>query len=175
MQKYKKDLYLQTITTIFQEKSSFLDEDSTKSSTFVPEMSTTIRHQGIIDTIEGSQLRIKIQQTSACSACKIQSHCNASESKEKIIDVYDEKAAHLYKLGEEVTVTASGTVATRALLLAFGLPLLLMLAVFFAATGFGATQGVGTLLMLGSLVPYYFILWCVRHHIARQVVFRIES
>ena len=168
-------MYLQTFTTIFQEKSSFLDEDSAKSSTFVPEMSTTIRHQGIIDSIAGNHLRIRIQQTSACAACKIQSHCNASESKEKIIDVYDEKAARHYQEGEQVTVSASGTVATRALLLAFGLPLLLMLAVFFAATGLGATQGVAALLMLGSLVPYYFILWCVRHRIARQVVFRIES
>lgn len=175
MQKYKKDLYLQTFTTIFQEKSSFLDEDSIKSSTFAGEMSTTIRHQGIIDTIEGRHLRIRIQQTSACAACKIQGHCNASESKEKIIDVYDDSAVCHYSEGQQVTVYASGTMATRALLLGFGLPLLLMLAVFFIATALGASQGLGAALMLGSLVPYYLTIWCVRHSIAQHIIFRIES
>ena len=175
MQKYKKDLYLQTFTTIFQEKSSFLDEDSIKSSTFAPEMSTTIRHQGIIDSIEGNHLRIRIQQTSACAACKIQNHCNASESKEKIIDVYNESSARRHAKGQQVTVSVSGTVATQSLLLAFGLPLLLMLAVFFVASALGTNQGIAALLMLGALIPYYFIVWCFRHRIARHVIFRIES
>ena len=175
MQKYKKDLYLQTFTTFFKEKSSFLDEDSIKNSTFAPEMSTIIRHQGIIDSIEGNHLRIRIQQTSACAACKIQSHCNASESKEKIIDVYDETTVNRFEVGQSVTITASGAVASRALLLGFGLPLLIMLVVFFSATMMGANQGLAAFLMLGSLVPYYLIIWCIRNKIASHIVFRIES
>lgn len=174
MQKYKKDLYLQTFTTFFQEKSAILDADCSKISTFAAEMSTIIRHQGIIESLDGTHLRVKVIQTTACAACKIQSHCNASESKEKVIDVYDKTAARQCQPGQTVTVTTEGTMAAHALLLGFGLPLLLMMVVFFAASALALGEGLSALLMLASLVPYYLIIWCLRHRIAKRIQFRIE-
>jgi len=50
-------------------------------------MNNKIRHSGIIDSIENSTVRVRILQTSACAACKVAAHCNASESKEKLVDV----------------------------------------------------------------------------------------
>ena len=175
MQKYKKDLYLQTITAFFQEKSAILDEDCIKISTFAVEMSTIIRHQGVIESIAGSHLRVRIVQTTACAACKIQAHCNASESKEKVIDVYDKTAAQRCQTGQTVTVTTEGTMAARALLLGFGLPLIIMMAVFFTASAMGLNEGMSALLMLASLLPYYIIIWCLRQRIAKRIRFRIEQ
>lgn len=50
-------------------------------------MTDIIKHRGIVENIEGSHVRVRIVQTSACSACSVKEHCNASESKEKLIDV----------------------------------------------------------------------------------------
>lgn len=49
-------------------------------------MTDKIKHLGIVESINGSYLKVRIVQTSACSACSIKGHCSAAESKEKLID-----------------------------------------------------------------------------------------
>ena len=46
-------------------------------------MSNKIKHAGVVDGVEGECVRVRILQSSACSACKVAAHCNASETKEK--------------------------------------------------------------------------------------------
>lgn len=138
-------------------------------------MNAVIRHQGTIESIEGHHLCVRIVQTAACAGCSIRRQCNASESKVKIIDVYDEAVADQYQIGQSVVVFTSQSAATRALLLGFGYPLLLMLAVFFAASLLGVSPGLSAALMLGSLLPYYFIIWCMRQRIRGHITFHIEN
>ena len=52
-------------------------------------MADIIKHRGIVEKIDGSHIVVRIVQTSACSACSAKGLCNASESKEKQIDVYE--------------------------------------------------------------------------------------
>ena len=78
-------------------------------------MSTKISHSGVIESMEGNSVHVRIVQTSACAACKVAGYCNAAESKEKIVDVTPVDIS-LYKVGQVVTVSASGQVAARALL-----------------------------------------------------------
>ena len=68
-------------------------------------MSNKIKHAGVVDGVEGECVRVRILQSSACSACKVAAHCNASETKEKIIDVMDADASH-YQKGDQVMVVA---------------------------------------------------------------------
>ena len=77
-------------------------------------MSNKISHSGIIKSIEDNCIKVQIVQTSACAACKVASHCNAAESKVKIVDVFTNAIG--YQVGQEVTVWASKDVANRALL-----------------------------------------------------------
>lgn len=91
-------------------------------------MNHKIRHEGIVDSIEEGCVHVRILQTSACASCKVAGYCNAAEAKEKIVDVFQTKGSSL-KVGDAVTVSASGDVAARALLWAFGLPFLLMVTV----------------------------------------------
>lgn len=72
-----------------------------------------------------------------CSACKLSSFCNQSDDAEQCVPE---------------------AVANRALLLAFVLPLVLMLVMFVVALVAHFSEGLTALLMLGSLVPYYIIL-----------------
>ena len=91
-------------------------------------MSERISHSGIIDSILGENIKVRIVQTSACAACKVASHCNAAESKVKVVDVICADST-AYRVGQEVVVSASKAVANRALLLGFGLPFLILVAV----------------------------------------------
>ena len=88
-------------------------------------MSNKIKHAGVVDGVEGECVRVRILQSSACSACKVAAHCNASETKEKIIDVMDADASH-YQKGDQVMVVADTAVGFRASLYGYLLPLILM-------------------------------------------------
>ena len=136
-------------------------------------MSQKISHSGVIERIEGDCIKVRIVQTSACAACKVASHCNAAESKVKMVDVFGCDTTN-YSTGQEVTVWASRDVANRALLLGFGVPFLLLVCVLLIALRLTADEGLAALLALGSLVPYYFVLWLLRDRIQRGISFQIE-
>lgn len=137
-------------------------------------MSNKISHPGVVDGIEGDCVKVRIVQTSACAACKVAAHCNASESKEKLVDVFGCDTAK-YATGQEVVVSASREVANRAILLGFGLPLLLLIGVLLMVLRWTGDEGMAALASLGVLVPYYIVLWLLRDSIRQRVAFRIEE
>src|SRR3712207_1821645 len=86
-----------------------------------------ISHTGVVEQIEGRHVVVRIVQEAGCSSCKIAGHCTMSESKEKRIDVYDTDTS-VYKVGDGVTVYIDARTGFRTVGLAFGLPLVIMLA-----------------------------------------------
>ena len=137
-------------------------------------MSTKISHSGVVESIEQGCVHVRIVQTSACAACKIAGHCNASESKVKIVDVFCSNSSD-YSVGQNVTVWASKDVANKALLLGFGVPFLLLVSVLMIALKIIGDEGISALIALGALVPYYFALWLMRDRIQHQISFQIED
>ena len=135
-------------------------------------MSNKITHSGIVKSIADGCIKVQIVQTSACAACKVASHCNASESKVKIVDVFT-RDTNIYQIGQEVTVWASKDVANRALLLGFGAPFLLLICVLMIALKFFGDGGLAALAALASLVPYYLALWVMKDRIQQQISFNI--
>lgn len=136
-------------------------------------MSNKIKHSGVVENILGDSVQVRIVQTSACAACKVAGYCNASESKEKLVDVYHADTRHL-KVGDVVTVTASTQVAAQALLLGFGLPFVVLVAVLFAVVLITGNEGAAALSGLAALVPYYAVLFLFRNRIRDKLSFSIE-
>lgn len=137
-------------------------------------MNDKIRHSGVIDSIGDGSVKVRILQTSACAVCKVAAHCNASESKEKLVEV---KVADgdVWQVGDTVTVCASRNVILRAMLFAFALPLVLMVAalvVVMVATGDERTAGLSS---IAVLVPYFLLVWLFRERVGRQVSFSLED
>lgn len=137
-------------------------------------MNGQIRHSGVVDAVEGGCVKVRILQTSACAHCKIAGHCNASDSKEKIVDVYGVADAARFKVGDEVVVTASMGIASQALLLGFGLPFVVLVGVLFCVYALTADEAVAALSGLASLIPYYILLWLFRNRLAGRMRFGIE-
>lgn len=136
-------------------------------------MSNKIKHSGVVENILGDSVQVRIVQTSACAACKVAGYCNASESKEKLVDVYHADTRHL-KVGDVVTVTASTQVAAQALLLGFGLPFVVLVAVLIAVLLITDNEGAAALSGLAALVPYYAVLFLFRNRIRDKLSFSIE-
>lgn len=138
-------------------------------------MVTNIKHLGIVENINGSRLKVKIVQSSACSACSVKGHCSASETKEKIIDVYNKNNVPC-QVGKRVMIVGTTSMGMKAVLLAFVLPfIVLLLALIISLKLTGGDEAVSALVSLGTLVPYYLIIYICRNRLSRSFMFILES
>ena len=132
-------------------------------------MINTIEHQGIIISIDDSVAHVKIEQTSACASCHVKTVCGASEKTEKIID------AHIVddtlKIGDSVTIIGQKSLGIRAVLLAYVLPFVLIVAVLFVANIFTTNELVIGTCALTSLIPYFIVLRLMRNKIQAKFQF----
>lgn len=132
-------------------------------------MEEMIRHNGIVLSTDGESARVEIVQTSACAACKAKGMCMSSESQQKIIDA---RMAEPMKPGDRVEVMVREHLAWRAVLLAYVLPFVVMLAVIVGldyATDMSEAV-VGTL-SLCSIALYYIGLGMFKHRLQKQFSF----
>ena len=136
-------------------------------------MSNKIKHNGVVDRVEEGCVRVRILQSSACSACKVAAHCNASETKEKIIEVQVADAVK-YQLGDSVVVVADTAVGFRASLYGYLLPLLLMVVVLVAVLKITQSEGYAAVSALGILIPYYIGLSLLRNKLRNKLSFSLE-
>ena len=136
-------------------------------------MYNKISHPGIVESVSDGCVKVRILQASACGACKVAGHCHAAESKEKIVEVCCCNT-DAYSTGQEVTVSTSGVVANRALLLGFGIPFLVLVGVLVMVLLMTGNEGLSALCGLAALVPYYVILYLCRDRISRQLMFYLE-
>ena len=136
-------------------------------------MRSNISHSGVVESVEDGCVHVRIVQTSACLACKVAGYCNASESKEKMVDVYTTDTQR-YSVGQAVTVMASRQVAAHALLLGFGLPFLVLVGVLVVVLQMTGNELWAALAGLLSLAPYYLLLYFFRNRLRDKLSFWIE-
>jgi sigma-E factor negative regulatory protein RseC len=138
-------------------------------------MNDKIKHTGTIKSIEGNHIQVMIVQTSAFSTCAVATYCNAAESKEKIIDVYDVKAPADYQVGQEVTVWTFEKVGMNAVWMAFGIPFVVLVVFLFAAYRLWHDDLIAASVGIGALMVYYLILYFLRQQLGSKFAFHIES
>lgn len=136
-------------------------------------MSNKIKHNGVVDGVEEGCVRVRILQSSACSACKVAAHCNASETKEKIIEVQVADADR-YQRGDSVIVVADTAVGFRASLYGYLLPLILMVVSLVAVLKITQSEGYAAMSALGILIPYYIGLYLLRNKLRNKLSFSLE-
>lgn len=136
-------------------------------------MSSKVTHEGIIEAIDNRHISVRIIQQAACASCKVAAHCNASDTKVKIVDVYAD-SSHL-TVGQKIVVSTSGSAVKNALLIGFLFPLFIIVFLIVFSKFLGKTDDVAALLALGSLIPYYIIVWLFRNKIAQKITFHIDD
>ncbi len=138
-------------------------------------MGNTIKHQGIVESIDGDHVKVKILQSSACSSCSVKGHCNLSETKEKIIDIYDKNAGD-YIHGQKVLVCGTTSMGMKAVILAFVLPfLVLFFSLFMSMAITDGDEAISAIVSMCALIPYYIIIYIFRNKISRNFSFNLET
>ncbi len=137
-------------------------------------MSNKIKHQGVVESVGEGSMKVRIMQSSACSGCKVSAHCNASDKKVKIIDIYDKASVNGRKPGDEVTVVATLETGMRAVAIGFGLPFLLMVITVFVTQKLTGNETLAAGLSVAVLMPYYLIIYLMREKLKRRFSFTVE-
>ncbi|MDE6349317.1 MAG: SoxR reducing system RseC family protein [Bacteroides sp.] len=136
-------------------------------------MANTIKHQGIVENISGSHLRVRIMQTSACASCSVKGHCSSADIKEKLVDVVDADAAS-YQPGDRVWVVGELSMGALAVLYAFILPFLILIIALFVFMAIWDNELPAALCSLALLVPYYCILWLNKSRMGKKFSFSVR-
>lgn len=133
-----------------------------------------ITHKGRVIEVTRDKVSVEIISQSACSACHAASLCSMSEAVRKIVEVPVYQNAE-YIVGEEVDVLLAPSMGLKAVLLAYVLPLvvLVVLCVSLSFTSLGELY-VG-LAGLGAVAVYYMILYLIRGRFEKEYVFTIEK
>lgn len=133
----------------------------------------TISHEGIVTKITDNELEIKIVSQSACAACHAKSACGMGEQAEKILTVPRPKDQD-FSLMQKVNVTMAIGQGNKAAVLAYLIPIVLLLAVLFICLGVGLNEGLSALISIVVLIPYYTILYLQRDKLRKRFEYRIE-
>ena len=131
-----------------------------------------IEHTGIVERVGDNLVVVRIMQASACSACKARSFCASSENKEKMIEVHSPVIN--CKAGDEVTVCATASMGRDAVVLAFVIPLVLMMATLAATLKITHSEPIAALAGVGILLPYYIVLYTQKNRLSRKMNFWIK-
>lgn len=136
-------------------------------------MAQVIKHLGTVESINGTRLHVRMVQASACSACAAKQLCRSAESKEKSIEVYAADAA-TYRVGEQVEVWGYLSQGMQAVVWAYVVPLVLLMAVLFVAIALTGNEAVSALYAILSLIPYYLIIYIMRNRFAKKFSFSLK-
>ena len=133
----------------------------------------TISHEGVVSKITDDELEIKIMAQSACAACHAKSACGMGEQAEKILKVPRPKDKE-FRLMQKVNVTMAIGQGNKAAVLAYLIPILLLLAVLFVCLGLGLNEGLAALISIVALIPYYIVLYLRRDKLKNKFSYIIE-
>ncbi len=132
-----------------------------------------IKHSGVIKEIDDHQYYISIVAQSACAGCSAKSVCNVSEMKDEIVEV-PRNQNESFGVGDKVDILMEKSQGTKAVMLGYVLPFLIVLITLIISLNLFGSEGVAGLISIGVLVPYYLILYVNRDKLKTAFRFRIR-
>ena len=138
-------------------------------------MTETITHEAVVKSIDAEHICVTILQSAACSGCAARKMCNSAEAKEKEIEVCTPEAA-LFRVGERVLLEGQLSDGRKAALIAYGLPLVLLLPVLFVVVYLTGSDVQGALWSLITVALYYLIVFLgFRKRLQQSFSFQIKK
>lgn len=130
-------------------------------------------HSGVVKEVEADKVWVNIVSMSACASCHAKGLCNMSDIQEKLIEAEKPAGVEL-KPGEHVTLEMEEKLGSKAVLLGYFYPFLLVLFSLIILTSSGVSEGLSAVIALLLLVPYYGILYYTKDRLKKDFAFRIR-
>jgi sigma-E factor negative regulatory protein RseC len=140
-------------------------------------MKKSIQHTGVIEKIEHPVVYVRILQQSSCSQCQVKSFCSTSDKSEKIIEIEDRSGR--FAVNEKVNICARLSQGMTAVLLAFVVPVIILVATLAIAPRVSAAMSeneiAAGLAGVFILVPYYGIIRLMRNKLKKEFMFTLSK
>ena len=134
--------------------------------------SNYIFHRGIVQKTEANSVLITITSQSACSGCHAENACSLSGKELKNIEI---PGSYNVNKGDEVTVQVSQSSGFEAVLMAYVIPLVVLLVSLIVLNLLKMSELMAGLLSLVTLVPYYTILYLFRKRVNNRFNFTLND
>ena len=133
-----------------------------------------ICREGIVRAINGDDISVEIIVSSACSGCHAKSICIPSDRRQEVVTVKNTRHEE-YQVGETVELLLETSAGNKAVVLAYVLPLLVLLVLLFGCYALTHKEllsvGIGVL----GVIIYYLILKSASNKVERGITFGIRK
>ncbi|MGE4586412.1 MAG: SoxR reducing system RseC family protein [Mangrovibacterium sp.] len=134
-------------------------------------MAGEISHKGVVKEFSPERVVVTILAESACAGCHARGVCSAADLSEKEIEITP--CGTEYQPGQQVLITGKTSQGFKALFLGYLCPFILLITVLILTLSLTGEEGLSGLLALGTLLPYYLIIYLLRNKIKRSFDFKI--
>lgn len=137
-------------------------------------MENNIRHEGIVQSIDGLKVTVKMTVGSACSGCHAKGICGAADSRDKVVTAVNVNRLAL-SVGDTVAVEMRQTLAMKAVLICYLMPFIVLFASFCLMYLVCSVEWVNVAVSLGLTALYFVLLWVFRQRIEKNVTFVVTK
>lgn len=131
-------------------------------------------HSGIVTAVTPKHVTVQMQVISACASCESHGRCGFAEKKDKSVEV-DTPDWRSYLPGDRVTVVIHSGRGLQAVLIAYVMPAVVLLAAFALFCSLHLSEPLVALLTLLVVAAYGMILYAVRHRLQRKFTFQLNK
>lgn len=137
-------------------------------------MKEEVSHRGRVLSADAEKIRVEIISSSACTSCHAAGLCSMSEAVKKIVDV-PAFGNSGYAPGDEVELVLTASMGMKAVLAAYAVPLVILLAICVSMSYAGVHEVYAGLAGLAGVAVWYLVLYFMRNRISKDYVFRIRK
>ena len=128
--------------------------------------------EGIVREIHEDYLLVEVVLQSACAGCHAKGMCYASQGKNELMKTLIHDLSTSFQIGEKVTVYTAAKLEKRAVLLAYLLPLIILISTLLITYQIIQHELIATLMSVIFTTIYYIVIWLLNKQkkIDRQFV-----
>ena len=135
---------------------------------------SNICREGIVRAIDGDNISVEVIVSSACSGCHAKSICIPSDRRQEIITVKNTRHEN-YQIGETVELLLETSAGNKAVVLAYVLPLLVLLVLLFSCYALTQKELLSVGVSVLGVVFYYLILKSAGKKVEKGITFGIRK
>lgn len=117
----------------------------------------TICKEGVVRAIQGENIEVEITISSACSECHAKSICIPTDTKRETVMAKSLYGEH-FEVGDKVNLVLKGSAGRKAVVIAYLLPLIVLLVALFGSYLLFHNELVSVILCLVFLILYFLLL-----------------
>lgn len=131
-----------------------------------------INHEGVVTSNSRKSVIVTISSQSACSGCHAKGSCGMMGTSVKTVEVI---GSYDVQPGDVVNVLMNQSMGFTALFFGYLLPFISVLSVLITMISMNIPELTAGLVSIGSLLPYYLVLYLFRNKLGEKFTFTIKA